>query len=303
MTEQGASTGGEAGKTAGAMLREARVAQGLHIAVMAASIKVAQRKLELLEADRYDELPDATFTRALAQTMCRVLKIDAEPVLGRLPSAKTGGLDHVSAGLNAPFRDRPGRREPRDWSLLASPALWGTALVIIAAAVVVLMPQKWLPHQGTDNAAAPASPAAAVVAEVPAPVASAAPVTAPAPAPRDAASETVPVAAPVVATPSVTAPAPTPAPAASAAIVDASDKPVTGALQLRTSAASWIQVVDANGRVLLARTLEPGEALGLDGAAPLRVRVGNAAGTQLSYRGQQVTLAAARDNTANVELK
>ena len=39
----------DTGKTAGVMLREARVAQGLHIAVMAASIKVAQRKLESLE--------------------------------------------------------------------------------------------------------------------------------------------------------------------------------------------------------------------------------------------------------------
>src|SRR5438094_93521 len=71
-------------KTAGALLREARIAQGMHIAAMSAAIKVAQRKLELLEADRYDELPDATFTRALAQTMCRVLKVDAEPVLSNL---------------------------------------------------------------------------------------------------------------------------------------------------------------------------------------------------------------------------
>ena len=46
-------------------------AQGLHIAALAAAIKVAPRKLELLEADRFDELPDATFTRALAQTVCR----------------------------------------------------------------------------------------------------------------------------------------------------------------------------------------------------------------------------------------
>lgn len=299
MSEQDASTSTDTGKTAGAMLREARVAQNLHIAVMAASIKVAQRKLELLEADRYDELPDATFTRALAQTMCRVLKIDAEPVLARLPSAKTRGLDHVSAGLNAPFRDRPGRREPRDWSLFASPAIWGTALVIIAAAAVVLMPQKWLAHESAEGTAGvtPATPAittaernVAAVAEVPAPVASAIPVPAPSPAP--APSEAV-----------AAAPPPVQAPSASAAAVAATDRPVTGVLQLRTSAASWIQVVDANGRVLLARTLEPGETLGLDGATPLRVRVGNAAGTQLSYRGQPVTLAAARDNTANVELK
>ena len=73
------------GSGAGALLRAARERQGLHIAALAAAIKVSQRKLEALEADRFDELPDATFTRALAQTVCRQLKIDPKPVLERLP--------------------------------------------------------------------------------------------------------------------------------------------------------------------------------------------------------------------------
>ena len=71
--------------SAGRLLREARERQGLHIAALAASIKVTPKKLELLEADRFDALPDATFTRALAQTVCRALKIDSAPVLRLLP--------------------------------------------------------------------------------------------------------------------------------------------------------------------------------------------------------------------------
>ena len=47
--------------TAGRLLREAREAAGLHIASLAVSLKVPVRKLELLEADRFDELPDAVF--------------------------------------------------------------------------------------------------------------------------------------------------------------------------------------------------------------------------------------------------
>ena len=74
-------------KSAGTMLREARQARGVHIAALSVSIKVSQRKLELLEQDRLSELPDATFARALAQTMCRSLKIDAAPVLAALPQA------------------------------------------------------------------------------------------------------------------------------------------------------------------------------------------------------------------------
>ena len=48
------------GSGAGALLRAARERQGLHIAALAAAIKVSQRKLEALEADRGDGLPDAT---------------------------------------------------------------------------------------------------------------------------------------------------------------------------------------------------------------------------------------------------
>ena len=72
--------------------------QGLHIAALAAAIKVAPRKLDALENDRYDELPDATFTRALAQTVCRTLKIDAAPVLALLPQAGDHGAGAGGGG-------------------------------------------------------------------------------------------------------------------------------------------------------------------------------------------------------------
>src|SRR4051794_32653278 len=100
--------------TAGALLRQARQAQGLHIAALAASIKVGQRKLELLESDQFDQLPDATFTRALAQTVCRALKIDAAPVLALMPPPGGYRLEHVGEGINAPFRDRPDHLVTRD---------------------------------------------------------------------------------------------------------------------------------------------------------------------------------------------
>ena len=107
--------------SAGTLLRQARVAQGLHIAVLAAQIKVAPRKLEALEADRFDALLDATFARALAQAVCRQLRIDAEPVLSRLPQPKSQRLEHVSRGLDTPFRDRPGRPTGDEPSLHHAP--------------------------------------------------------------------------------------------------------------------------------------------------------------------------------------
>ena len=75
-------------------------------------------------------------------------------------------------------------------------------------------------------------------------------------------------------------------------------------VQLRAREASWIEVLDAKGEALLARTLAPGEAVGLDGVLPVRVKIGNAAATELLFRGQPVDLApVTRDNVARLELK
>ena len=80
--------------SAGALLRQARMAQGLHIAALAAQMKVSPRTLEALEADRLEQLPDTAFARALAQSVCRQLKIEPQPVLSRLPQPKSPRLEH-----------------------------------------------------------------------------------------------------------------------------------------------------------------------------------------------------------------
>jgi cytoskeleton protein RodZ len=76
-----------------------------------------------------------------------------------------------------------------------------------------------------------------------------------------------------------------------------------GVLALRTTAESWVVVLDARGQSLLSRTVQPGEIVGLDGALPLRLTIGNAAVTQLTFRGQPVDLApSTRDNIARLQL-
>ena len=156
--------------SAGAMLREARQAQGLHIAALAATIKVQQRKLEALEADRLDELPDATFTRALAQTVCRALKIDPTAILGLLPPPAGYRLEQVGEGLNAPFRERPGVLVQRDASSLAFGwVFWLTTLILVASAVLYFLPSGWLSKAGWRTLGAPAPAASAPAGEATAP--------------------------------------------------------------------------------------------------------------------------------------
>jgi cytoskeleton protein RodZ len=83
----------------------------------------------------------------------------------------------------------------------------------------------------------------------------------------------------------------------------ASAAAVSGILQLRCAEESWVEVRDARGQSLLSRNVQPGESVGLDGALPLRVTIGNAAATQLAFRGQPVNLAGrTRDNVARLEL-
>jgi cytoskeleton protein RodZ len=124
------------------MLRSARERQGLHIAALAAAIKVPQSKLEALEAGRYNELTDATFVRALAHSVCRVLKIDAKPVLDLLPAAHGALLERVDHGLKAPFQDRPGRQQPSELRLWHRPVFWVVTVLLLASAGFVLWPQR-----------------------------------------------------------------------------------------------------------------------------------------------------------------
>ena len=130
--------------SAGALLRAARENAGVHIGFLAATLKVPVRKLELLEEGRFDELPDATFVRALALSVCRVLKCDAAPVLAALPRQEhvASTLEQVSNGMNAPFARR-GR--PAVVTRIPSRRLgWGlTLLILVLAAVAWWVPADW----------------------------------------------------------------------------------------------------------------------------------------------------------------
>src|SRR3954467_11636800 len=103
------------GASAGTLLRQAREAAGLHVASLAVSLKVPVRKLEALEQDRYDQLTDAVFARALASSVCRTLKVDAGPILDRLPQTSAPRLVHDREGLNEPFR-APGDPATPGWA-------------------------------------------------------------------------------------------------------------------------------------------------------------------------------------------
>ncbi len=287
--------------TAGRLLREARERQGLHIAALAASIKVAPKKLEMLEADRYDGLPDATFTRALAQTVCRALKIDPAPVLRLLPPPSGYRLEQLGEGLNTPFRERQGVLVQKDRAqMLTRPAFWITLLILAAAVAVFFLPAGLFSGATGHGRSTSATTTTTL------------PPRSDAPGPTNLtrpADEATPMAPSIDAATAAAASAFASAPAASASKA-AGEATLAGAaapagmLQLRTSAASWVEVRDGRGQPLVARLLKAGEAISVDGAPPLSVQIGNASAMRVTFRGQLTDLAAfTRDNVARLELR
>lgn len=282
-------TGAAPATTAGGLLRQARQAQGLHIAALAAAIKVTQRKLELLESDQFDQLPDATFTRALAQSVCRTLKVDAAPVLALMPPLRGHSLEEISEGLNTPFRERPGRLVPGEWVSFSSPLVLIAGLLVLAALAVYFMPASWVPAARERLSAEVGATAPGTVTEA-----------------ASAAVVVVPAASAAVVEPSPVPAFADPAPSVAAAEmpVNLAEAPPVGVLQVHADERSWVEVTDARGRSLISRLVEAGEDVGLDGVMPLKVRIGNAGATKVVFRGQPLELGAfTRDNVARLELK
>ncbi|MFN0184133.1 MAG: helix-turn-helix domain-containing protein [Aquabacterium sp.] len=272
--------------TAGSLLKAARQAQNMHIGVLAANLKVPQARLDALEADRYDEMPDSTFVRALALSVCRVLKVDAQPILALLPTAGAHGLERVDGGLNAPFRERPGRIDPIDAGVWRQPLVWVVALLLAGALAFVAWPKLPLGLGGLGGQTGVSSTVSSPVLPVPGGGSG------------GAAAMSSTAAQPAVATPAVSA-GPTVAPATPSA-AGAAGGPVAEMLAVGTT---WVEVTDADGRVVLSRHLQQGESANAQGRLPLRVVIGNAHGTRLQFAGRPVDLGpATRDNVARLEL-
>ena len=271
------------GPSAGALLRQAREEAGLHVATLAAALKVPVRKLEALEAGRLDLLPDAVFVRALAASVCRNLKLDPAQVLERLPATGGPRLAPTEGGINAPFRSPRDGAGPTWRDHLSRPVSIVVAALLLGALVVALLPLR-LDEGGILAVFAPAPPA---------------PDTDPAPEP--AAVTPAPEAAMTVAmaAPAPPATAPEPLSAASAAAL-----PASGIVVFRARGTSWIEVTDAKGGVPLRKLLAAGETVGASGPLPLAVTVGSVSATDVQVRGKPFDMApVSRDNVARFAVR
>ena len=132
------------GQTVGSLLRAAREVQGIDVGILASGLKVSVHKLELLEQDQYDALPSVAFTRNLAISVARRLKVDEKLVTELLPELDNLAminavikLTHGSAhGAVMKEEVLTGKKRSGFWWLLL------IGLIVILLALIFLLP-KW----------------------------------------------------------------------------------------------------------------------------------------------------------------
>lgn len=246
------------------LLRQARERVGMHMAAVAVTLKVPVARLEALEAGRYHELPDPTFVRALAKSVCKVLKVDPEPILASLPSAYVADLGPTATAIREPMPlSRAGKMMTSSEPMVRVPSavLVAAGLLLLAAALWI-----WLPERSVV--------------------------------------ETVePVMAPVPTSPVVQAQV-NPAPDTVELTTPAAPQLPEGVVQIVARDTAWIEVTGASGRVLMQRSLEPQEAVAFSTDLPLALVVGRADLVNVLVRGQALDLQPwTRANVARFEVR
>lgn len=305
----------------GTTLREARELLGLSVADVANRIKFAPRQIEAMEADDFTHLPEMAFVRGFVRSYARLLEMDAVPLLAALPQKHLPLSPAAeSKTVEVPFSAKLTARR--------SNIIWFAAAFLIAIVLVIFsrmhdnssVPVQPSTQTNIETIELPLASASAPVVDMS--PAEAAVASAGATSPKVEESARLPVVAPQ----SRTAVAPVqqlpvvkdnvtveksakekaaqekPAAAqsdkksAATAQVDATQKPgnaTSGLASMRLvfDEDSWVDVKDANGKILLSRMNHAGSLVRLSGVAPLSVVIGHASGVQLYYAGKKVDLA------------
>ena len=253
----------------GRALAAARQARGMTVTEIALRLKFSPRKIEALEADRFDALPGPTIVRGMIRGYAKLVGVDATPLIEALQQQLKDGP--VTTMMRPQAMDVPFPREPRRGSFVY---VLLSVVVVIAVGSVVL---EWVLRPDAPPAAAP-RPVQRTPAPVPAP-----PVAAPAP-------EAPPV--PVVMVEQ------TPAAQLREALLAGKR------IELVFNEESWVEIRDADGRIVFSQLNLAGTRRKVEGAAPFSLVIGNAAGVKLRYNDAEIDLTPyTRTDVARLTLK
>lgn len=315
--------------TAGQLLRQARETHGLHIAALAVSLKVPVKKLEALEADQFDLLPDSVFVRALASSVCRTLKVDPTLVLQRLPQSVVPKLNLQRDRINAPFQSPGDRPNQSAWMNVSRPAFLAGLVLICAALILIALPSikafvsngkmnaspvlasLETAKQGIDEDLSVSAALNSTQSQAPALGASSTLIgvslTAPNLTGDASAVKNITRSVPAISAASLPSTADVNGIVSTTAeykAISIAEKKASGDVIFRSKGSSWVEVKDSKGFVVLRRTLNSGESVGASGPLPLSVIVGRAGDMNVEIRGAPFDLTGmSKNNVARFEVK
>lgn len=266
MTDGAADAVADAAPGVGAELAGARAALGLSIADVAQQLKFAARQIEAMEQDRFESLPSGTFARGMVRSYARLLKLDAESLVGRM-AARVAVPDNAAAVASTrrpiPITDS-GRRTNLIYGALSLGILCVIAAVVFewqreraGAARLTFVPAAQAPFEPQRLAAASSNTSA--VEMKPSNIAT-----------LQGTEEAPPAALP-----------PTPPRAAEG----------SRRINLRFDRASWVEIRNRDGKVLLSQLNPAGSEQAVEGKPPFSLVIGNAQHVRLSYDDRQIDLA------------
>ncbi|GAA6141199.1 hypothetical protein NBRC116584_10170 [Hydrogenophaga sp. 5NK40-0174] len=305
------------------LLREAREAAGMHIAALAAALKVPVRKLEALEEGRYDELPDLTFARALASSACRTLKIDSAPILAEIPVGSLPDLGDSPQTINAPFKSPEDGPSLSLGAVFSKPVVLGVLALMAATAGLLFVPSvteiEWKEWVGSLGVSTEAVGEDGTVIESVSSSDSAAgqdvPMSPIAPSLQSASEIATAVTTPEDSPSEVASPDETSGGTVESAADGDGDQgtqdnqPVDATagsplLQVSAVGETWIEVINGSGAVVVQRVLREGDVLSFSSSPPYSVVIGNAAAAEVEVRGEPFdTSSYARNRVARFKVK
>lgn len=278
----------------GETLRQERARRNLDLDRISKDLKISQKMLHAIEADRFDQLPGGVFTKSFVRQYARYLDLDEDEISRELqhvlepptslgataPNAAPAELIHVP---RVKRWDSVGDAPRFQWaSSLKSLGL--VVLVTLACSSVYTWWQRERKAQSARPAvvakqATPATPAAVPPPSAPPVVAANSAPAAPAPA-----SEAAP--------PQSTDPKPDQASAERQAsappVPDANPNP-SGPVQVQVTAAEPVWVLArADGKYSFSGTLDTNQTRTIGANENVTLRVGNAGGLTISLNGKPV---------------
>jgi cytoskeleton protein RodZ len=268
----------------GAELKSAREALGLTLSEVAHQLKLAPRQVEALEAGRFDALPGPTFLRGMLRNYARLVKLDPDAL-----------LEQIAGRFEAPDASRLAARysQPVPFSDSARRSTFvylGLSLGVLALGGGVAY-QWYHEHKAPTEVAAAKRPAQKPAAVVAAPR-SEPKVAQPSSEPQRVALVAVPPKEPEkpqVQPPQVQKVAVAPVVAVAEPKARASGS--LNRLVIRCEEEAWIEVKDANDRMLVSSLNPKGSERIVRARGPLTLVIGNAQHVQVLHNDKPVDLA------------